>query len=197
MSKEQETKYIFPEIVEGKEDIVGMIAYCFYKLEKMDFIKNNEQVGTTLDNEKLQKFQEIKFEQISEYRNHAEETLKKVIEMTVDKKNKEILELSKKLESEKESVERNKKEFESKKKELKDKEILQKQKERELKERDKSIKAQEETIEKRNQICKVKGNGFWYGVGQSIIATIIWTILVVVIIKSLNYDIIKFLLGDN
>lgn len=197
MSKEQETKYIFPEIVEGKEDIVGMIAYCFYKLEKMDFIKNNEQVGTTLDNEKLQKFQEIKFEQISEYRNHAEETLKKVIEMTVDKKNKEILELSKKLESEKESVERNKKEFESKKKELKDKEILQKQKDRELKERDKSIKAQEETIEKRNQICKVKGNGFWYGVGQSIIATIIWTILVVVIIKSLNYDIIKFLLGDN
>lgn len=193
MSKEKETKYIFPEIVQGKEDIVGMIAYCFYKLEKMDFIKNNEQVGTTLDNEKLQKFQEIKFEQISEYRTHAEETLKKVIEMTVDKKNKEILELSKKLENEKESVERNKKDFESKKKELKDKEILLKQKEKELKEREKNLKVQEETLEKRNQICKVKGNGFWYGVCQSIIASILWTLLVVIIIKFSNYDIVNFL----
>lgn len=197
MSKENETKYIFPEIVNGKEDIVGMIAYSFYKLEKMEFIKNNEQVGTVLDNKKLEKFQEFKFGQISEYRIHAEETLKKVIEMTVDEKNKEISELSKKIKVEIEDIEQNKKDFETKKKDLKDKELVFKQKEKELKEREKNLKKQEETIEKRNQICKVKGNGFLYGVAQSIIATILWTILVVLIIKCSNYDIIEFFTGNN
>lgn len=73
-----------------------------------------------------------------------------------------------------------------------DKEILLKQKEKELKEREKNLKIQEETLEKRNQICKVKGNGFWYGVCQSIIASILWTLLVVIIIKFSNYDIVNF-----
>lgn len=193
MSKEIEKKYIFPQIVEGKTDIIGMIAYSFYKIEKVDFIKNSENAfGKSLDQENLNKFQESKLNEISGYRENAKKTLTEVIEMTLKDKNKEIYELEDRLKKEKEDIDKKNKDFVSREKKLTEKERILKVQEKELSKKEKMLKAQEKELEKRNQTCKVQKSSFWYGVSQSLVATIFWTILVILIIKATEYDIIKF-----
>ncbi len=95
-----------------------------------------------------------------------------------------------------------KKEIEKKKKveediDKKNTDIISKQKklaekEKELNKREKESDKKEKILNKRDQICKVQKSSFFSGILQSLIATILWTILVILIIKATEYDIIKF-----
>lgn len=186
MLKEIEKKYIFPQIVKGKTDIIGMIAYSFYKLEKVEFIKNSENaLGKTLDQESLNKFQKSKLDEITEYRESAEKTLTEVIEMTLKGKYKNICDQEDRLKKEKEDIDKKNKDFISREKKLTEKE-------KELNKKERMLKTQEKELEKRNQTCKVQKSSFGYGVLQSLVATLLWTIVVIVAIISTKYDIIKF-----
>lgn len=187
MQVQEEEKYIFPKIVKDEEDIIGMIAYSFYKFEKMDFIKNTEQIsGKKLEKDELIRFQDLKYKEIEKYKKTAEETLEKAIKMTNSNRNFEHFKILERLRAENISL---KDKIESKEKGLKEKENS-------LNSREKEIKAKEKELKNREKYCHIKPSNqffsFLNGVFQGLVATIIWTGLVILIIKSTNYDIIKF-----
>lgn len=187
MQDQDEEKYIFPEIVKDEEDIIGMIAYSFYKFEKMNFIRNSEEVsGKKLEKNELVKFQGLKYKEIERYKKTAEETLKKAIKMANSNRNTELIESRLNLQLENKRL----KEVAEKR----EKELVER--ENNLKQKEKEIKAKEKDIKNREKYCHIKPNNpflnFINGVSQGLVATIIWTVLVILIIKSMNYDIIKF-----
>ncbi len=192
MQDQGEEKYIFPEIVKDEEDIIGMIAYSFYKFEKMNFIKSSEEVsGKKLDKKELIKFQEFKYKEIEKYKKTAQETLEKAIKIANSNRDIEFIESRRKLHLENIKLRET---LEKKEKEFTEKETYLKQKEKEVKNKEKEIK-------NREKYCHIKPNSwlsnFANGVLQGVVATIIWTALVILIIKAMDYDIIKFFIGNK
>ena len=93
-----ENRYMFTEMVEGEEDIEGMIAYCLYKFEKMKYIRHYEHVtGKQLTDDELKAYQDKNFENINKFKEKSGEILSNsiniLIEPEVDKLNKGIEEL--------------------------------------------------------------------------------------------------------
>lgn len=72
--KNTDNKYIYEKIVNGDDDISGMIAYCYYKKDKIRFISEHKATknGEEPTKDELLKFQESKIQSIDDYRHSAE-----------------------------------------------------------------------------------------------------------------------------
>lgn len=164
-------KYIFSEIVINEKDIVGMIAYSLYKFEKQKFIVEVLSVQQKcVTKEELDKYQENKLEKVRVYKDDAANLLTATINDLVSKEKELIIKRQKELEVQ----------------------------DLALKEKEKTLSLKEKEINQREKFCKVTSTNNWWdswwgGIVQSLIASLIWPLIVLVIIKTYKTDFMGFL----
>lgn len=150
-------------------DLVGMIAYAIYKAEKIDYIENhkNTECGTKPTHEKLLAFQKSKIQKSSTfYKNEAEKLLFEAVNYILKDEAKKLKDKDERLQKLIIETNKEKKEYTSLKKKEKQKE----------------------------KFCKaVKPNGFFIGVFQSLVASIILIILTILLAFSLKIDLLSIL----
>lgn len=164
----KKNRYIFSELVRDKSEVTDMVAYCLYKFEKQEYLKMVEKTqNTELSKEQLATYQEEKLEDIQKYRKEAESIVLQTINNLLTK--------------ERIIIEKKKEELEKK--------------ETEYKKKDSDLKKKEADLKKRQETCHVTKKGwkeFFSGILQSVLASFIFPITAIVMIKlisfAFNYD---------
>lgn len=162
-SADEKGKYVFHQLIKKEGDYIGMIAYCLYKLNKIDYIvdykKNHD--GHKPSDDDLKRFQENHCveRQLKLYRDNAESITKDFYSLLFEKKNNQL--------------------------ELKHKEL--KKIESDIKERENKITARERSIKLREKHCNMKPqHSFWMNVFQNIFSTFLFILLSIIIVYLID-----------
>ncbi len=90
--KEKKFSFLFSEIVENENDMIGHIAYSLYKSSKIQFIENlkEENGGTPPTEDQLDTFHKVSKANIQGFRIQAEIILSNFTELTLQESISEI-----------------------------------------------------------------------------------------------------------
>ncbi|MBR1402885.1 MAG: hypothetical protein IJ558_01765 [Treponema sp.] len=169
LTEKQKHNYAYYQLVNDENDLIGMIGYSLYKKAKIDYIEKYYAENKEYpDDNQLQDFQ---FQQcgetiISSHKKVAEQLMNTFMSKYIEEYGKDLLEKTKNLELK--IDETNKRQDV-----LKDKEVKIKQKEKDFKK------------DKRLFELK-KAKSFWTGVLQSLIASMVLTIISVIVLLQMN-----------
>lgn len=165
LKKHEKTTYAYFQLVENENDLIGMIGYSLYKKTKIEFIeKYYKQYNSYPNDEELRNFQleQCGNTSVKSHRKYAEDLVNMFINQYIEENQKEISENNRYLQIELPKIEN---------------------REKKLFEKEKKLNAKEKELSKqKKEIQKIKCAHFFYGVGQSLVATIILTIITVIVL---------------
>lgn len=178
VASEIKEKSMFYQLVINSEDLVGMIAYSLYKIDKTKFIDEHKatEQGLKPSIDKLDAYQQSKIisHSINEYKIDAQDILVETVNILLEDRITELNNLEKNIKTKETELQIKIAEYVKKNKELS------------------NIKKSEE---RKKKYCKaVTPRGFWSGVGQSLVASVILIILTVFLALSLKIDTITTIL---
>jgi hypothetical protein len=87
----QKYNFIYSKLVEEEDDILGIIAYAFYKRQKISYIKSIQgKHGREPTQQEFEIFQEISNSQLTQYRAQAIELSESFLEQALSEKAREL-----------------------------------------------------------------------------------------------------------
>ena len=125
LTEKQKNNYAYYQLVDGENDLIGMIGYSLYKKAKIDYIEKYYTENSEYpDNELLKEFQ---FQQCGQtnvlsHRNYAEQLMNSFISEYIQEHAKELNDKTLEVEEKFEEIKRKNGELEKREKDLKRKE---------------------------------------------------------------------------
>ena len=165
LNKNEKSIYAYFQLVKNDNDLIGMIGYSLYKKTKIEYIeKYFRHYKKYPTDDELRKFQleQCGSTNVNSHRKYAENLINTFINKYLEENQKEIYEKNKYLEIELPKIDN---------------------REKTLIEKEKKLKLQEKDVSKKlTEVKKIKCGHFFYGVLQSLVATVVLTIITVIVL---------------
>ena len=169
LTEKQKNNYAYYQLVNDENDLIGMIGYSLYKKAKIDYIEKYYAENKEYpDDNQLQDFQ---FQQCGEtivlsHKKFAEQLMNSFMAKYIEEYSKELLEKKKKVELSIDEINR--------------RQDVLKNKETQIKQKEKDFKKDKRLFELK------KAKSFWTSVLQSLIASMVLTIISVIVLLQMN-----------
>jgi len=188
ISKKEKKNYAYFNLVDQSQpnDFIGMVAYSLYKKSKVEYIQKyrKEHSGKSPDEETMNEWQKSQCtpQQVELYKTKSTKIIALFVNDIIAKKHNEIIKKEDLYKQRSDDIEK------------KDNEISEK--ERLLKKREIEIRIKEEKVKQMEKICPANKNKlglYFIAVSQSLVATLIYILITIIIFIQLKWpiDLIK------